>query len=150
MRRDQADSDLLILLRANRSTLRSNTNPTTTPPVPMVVQSRMALRASYRQSGMYGPPPYCKRKMRKTEIGLRECIRPLLDSRSPGLNGMRCALVLFNNAAFVGIFRMQVSGAPGSTVVPSHGSPANLAGSENLDSSSLACRCGNRCSDFQA
>src|ERR1700751_3972441 len=34
---------------------------------------------------------------------------------------MRCALVLFNNAAFVGIFRMQVSGAPGSTVVPSHG-----------------------------
>src|ERR1700758_4067922 len=33
---------------------------------------------------------------------------------------MRCALVLFSNAALVGIFRMQVSGAPGSTVVPSH------------------------------
>jgi hypothetical protein len=28
----------------------------------------------------------------------------------------------------VGIFRMQVSGAPGSTVVPSRVSPANLAG----------------------
>src|SRR5208282_6685365 len=41
---------------------------------------------------------------------------------------MRCALVLFSNAAFGGIFRIQVSGAPGSTVVPSHGSPANLAG----------------------
>ena len=30
---------------------------------------------------------------------------------------MRCALVLFSNAAFEGIFRVQVSGAPGSTVV---------------------------------
>jgi hypothetical protein len=29
---------------------------------------------------------------------------------------MRCALVLFSNAAFAGIFRLQVSGAPGSTV----------------------------------
>ena len=53
-------------------------------------------------------------------IGLRECIRPLLEKRSPGLNGMRCALVLFSFAALVGIFRLQVSGAPGSTVVPSH------------------------------
>src|ERR1700757_584852 len=41
---------------------------------------------------------------------------------------MRCALVLISFAALVGIFRIQVSGAPGSTVVPSHGSPANLAG----------------------
>src|ERR1700747_2563768 len=47
---------------------------------------------------------------------------------------MRCALVLFSNAAFVGIFRMQVSGAPGSTVVPSHGSPANVAGISKLRS----------------
>src|SRR5258708_5676879 len=51
MRRDQADSVLLILLRANRTKLRSKTNPTFTPPVPMAAQSRMALRASYRQSG---------------------------------------------------------------------------------------------------
>jgi hypothetical protein len=41
---------------------------------------------------------------------------------------MRCALVLFSFAALEGIFRVQVSGAPGSTDVPSHGSPANLAG----------------------
>jgi len=51
MRRDQADSVLLILLRANRTKLRSKTNPTFTPPVPMTVQSRIALRASYRQTG---------------------------------------------------------------------------------------------------
>jgi hypothetical protein len=30
---------------------------------------------------------------------------------------VRC--LLFSNAAFAGIFRIQVSGAPGSTVVPS-------------------------------
>ena len=60
--------------------------------------------------------------------GLRECIRPLLEYRSHGLNRMRCAPVLFSCAAFGGIFRLQVSGAPGSTVVPSHGSPVNLAG----------------------
>src|ERR1700752_4798292 len=47
---------------------------------------------------------------------------------------MRCALVLFNNAAFGGIFRLQVSEAPSSTVVPSHGSPANLAGISKLRS----------------
>src|ERR1700741_3079009 len=41
---------------------------------------------------------------------------------------MRCALVLISFAALVGIFRIQVSGAPGSTVLPSHVSPANLAG----------------------
>jgi hypothetical protein len=48
MRRDQADPVLLILLR--RIELRSKTNPTFTPPVSMAVQSRMALRASYRQT----------------------------------------------------------------------------------------------------
>ena len=53
-------------------------------------------------------------------------------SRSPGLNGMRCALVLFSFAAFEGCFRIKVSRAPGSTVVPSHGSPANLAGNHNF------------------
>jgi hypothetical protein len=28
---------------------------------------------------MYGPPPYCKRKDEEDRIGLRECIRPLLE-----------------------------------------------------------------------
>jgi hypothetical protein len=37
------------------------------------------LRASDRQTGMYGPPPYCKRKDEEGGIGLRECIRPLLE-----------------------------------------------------------------------
>ena len=32
-----------------------------------------------RQYGMYGPPPYCKRKDEEDRIGLRECIRPLLE-----------------------------------------------------------------------
>ena len=32
-----------------------------------------------RQSGMYGPPPYCKRKMKNDIVGLRECIRPLCE-----------------------------------------------------------------------
>ena len=45
---------------------------------------------------------------------------------------MRCALVLFSNAAFEGFSGLQVSRAPGSTVVPSHGSPANLAGIKEL------------------
>jgi hypothetical protein len=74
-------------------------------------------------------------------------------SRSPGLNGMRCALVLFSFAAFEGCFRIKVSRAPGSTVVPSHASPANLAGMSKrhmIQPSSLACRCGNRGCDFQA
>jgi hypothetical protein len=71
-------------------------------------------------------------------VGLRECIRPLLEYLSPGLNGMRCALVLFSFAALVGFSGIQVSGAPGSTVVPSHGSPANLAGFEKVKSVAVA------------
>src|ERR1700741_5504060 len=47
---------------------------------------------------------------------------------------MRCARVLISFAALVGIFRIQVSGAPGSTVVPSHGSPTNMAGISKLRS----------------
>jgi hypothetical protein len=51
---------------------------------------------------------------------------------------MRCALVLLNFAALVGFSVLQVSGAPGSTVVPSHGSPANLAGFEKVKSVAVA------------
>jgi hypothetical protein len=50
----------------------------------------------------------------------------------------------------VGISGLQVSGARGSTVVPVHSSPANLAGIFISDPSSLVCGCGNRVSDFQA
>jgi len=31
-------------------------------------------------------------------VGLRRCIRPWLEHRAPGLDGMRWALVLFRNA----------------------------------------------------
>src|SRR6266478_4878861 len=48
---------------------------------------------------------------------------------------MRCALVLFSNAALEGFSGLQVSRAPGSTVVSSHSSPADLAESHPLRSS---------------
>jgi hypothetical protein len=34
--------------------------------------------------------------------GLRKCIRPSVEHKAPGLDGMRCALVLFSNAALKG------------------------------------------------
>ncbi len=93
-----------------------------------------AFRSSGRLLGMYGPPPFCKRIMRVACWSAR--MYPVfVGVRTPDLNGMRCALVLFNNSALVGCFRVQVSRAPGSTVVPSHGSPANLAGNHNFVSS---------------
>src|ERR1700676_4931054 len=69
----------------------------------------------------------------KNESGVLVCanVSGLCWSKTPGLNGMRCALVLFSFSALIGFFRVQVSRAPGSTVVPSHGSPANLAGNHN-------------------
>src|SRR5438132_6836664 len=88
----------------------------------------------HEQTGMYGPPPCRKRKMRK-QVGLRKCIRPSLEHKAPGLDGMRCALVLFSNAALEGFSCLQVSRAPGSTVVSSHGSPADLAEDHQLRSS---------------
>src|SRR5438552_16926892 len=48
---------------------------------------------------------------------------------------MRCALVLFSNAALEGFSCLQVSRAPGSTVVSSHDSPAGLAEDHQLRSS---------------
>jgi hypothetical protein len=58
--------------------------------------------------------------------------------------------LLFSNAAFAGIFWLQVSGAPGSTVVPSHGSPANLAGISELRSVVVGLQMWESRSDFQA
>src|ERR1700678_4086745 len=48
---------------------------------------------------------------------------------------MRCALVLFSNAALEGFPCLQVSRVPGSTVVSSHSSPADLAENHPLRSS---------------
>ena len=39
---------------------------------------------------MYGPPPRRKRKM-KAAVGLRKCMRPLLERVPPGHDGMCCA-----------------------------------------------------------
>src|ERR1700683_3324724 len=71
-----------------------------------------------RTSGMYGPPLSRKRKMKATD-GLRQCIRPSVKRKASGLDGRRCALVLFRNAAPEGFFRLQASKARGSTVVSS-------------------------------
>src|SRR5713226_3011071 len=48
---------------------------------------------------------------------------------------MRCALVLFSNPALEGFSGLRVSRAPGSTVVSSHSSPADLAENHQLRSS---------------
>jgi len=54
---------------------------------------------------------------------------------APGQDGMRHALVPISNAASKGFFRLRVLRAPGSTVVPSRFSPADLAGIHNFASS---------------
>ena len=46
--------------------------------------------------GMYGPPLRRKRKVRMSQVGLRKCIRPLLEWITPGQDGMRCALFPIN------------------------------------------------------
>jgi len=74
--------------------------------------------------------------------GLRKCIRPLVECITPGQDGMRYALFLFNCSVFTDCLAHQARRASGSTVVPSHCSPADLAGNF-VRSSSLGCRCGN-------
>jgi hypothetical protein len=37
------------------------------------------LAADKRQTGMYGPPLRRKRNVRMSQVGLRKCIRPLLE-----------------------------------------------------------------------
>ena len=84
---------------------------------------------------MYGPPLRRKRNVRVSQIGLRKCIRPLLEWITPGQDGMRCALFPISYSVFRDFFRVRVLRAPGSTVVPSHGSPADLARNQDLRSS---------------
>ena len=42
---------------------------------------------------MYGPPQSCKRKTNDGKGGLRKCIRPLVESLTPGHDGDPLALV---------------------------------------------------------
>src|SRR5216684_4362628 len=48
------------------------------------------------QRTMYGPPPRRKRNLKTPQVGLRKCIRPLLEWITPGQDGMRCALFSIN------------------------------------------------------
>ena len=45
---------------------------------------------------MYGPPQSCKRKTRDGKGGLRKCIRPWVESLTPGHDGDPLALVPIN------------------------------------------------------
>ena len=47
---------------------------------------------------MYGPPPFCKRKM-GVACWSAHMYAAFVGELSPGLDGMRCALVLFNDTA---------------------------------------------------
>src|SRR5882762_6437403 len=83
-------------------------------------------------SEMYGPPPRRKRNLKTPQVGLRKCIRPLLEWITPGQDGMRCALFSINWSVAKDYFRFRIWRAPGSTVVPSPHSPADLAGNRDL------------------
>src|SRR5258707_15800397 len=81
---------------------------------------------------MYGPPPRRKRNLKTPQVGLRKCIRPLLEWITPGQDGMRSALFSINWSVAKDYFRFRIWRAPGSTVVPSPHSPADLAGNRDL------------------
>src|ERR1039458_2656901 len=94
----------------------------------------LELAADDGQTGMYGPPPCRKRKMKVT--GWSAQMYPAFVEHKL-LALMECAarssyLVRQPWKAFSGL---QVSRAPGSTVVSSHSSPADLAENHPLRSS---------------
>ena len=104
---------------------------------------------------MYGPPPFCKRNVRPAGWSAQMYSAFVGVLYAPGHDGMRCALFLSKGTASGDCFTPQVSRAPGSTVLPSHGSPANLAGSsKSLNSYQPAVAAGlqmwESLSDFQA
>ncbi len=81
--------------------------------------------------GMYGPPPSCKRKM-SLAVGLRQCIRPLVESMTPGLDGHPLAFAPINWTVWLGPFPRAGSESVGSTHC--HLSPqANREGTVFLD-----------------
>src|SRR6266478_879569 len=59
-------------------------------------------------TGMYGPPLRRKRIVRMSQVGLRKCIRPLLEWITPGQDGMRCALLPISYSVFRDFFRLRV------------------------------------------
>ena len=58
---------------------------------------------------MYGPPPRCKQKSEDEQLGSARMYTALLEYvTTPGLDGMRYALFLFNFAVLKDPFRNQV------------------------------------------
>jgi hypothetical protein len=68
----------------------------------------------------------------KDRVGLRKCMRPLLEGSLLAMMGMRYALFPFSWAVLEDFFRLRVLRAPDLTVVPSRGSPADLAGNQKF------------------
>ena len=77
-----------------------------------------------RLTGMYGPPPFRKRKMRVTGWSA-QMYSAFVGVLAPGQDGMRCARLSISYAVSKDFFRFRVWRASGSTVVPSHDSPAS-------------------------
>ena len=88
---------------------------------------------SNEQTGMYGPP-LCRKRKTKVTGWSAQMYPAFVEHKLLALDGMRCALVLFSNAALEGFSCLQVSRAPGATVVSSHSSPADLAENRQLSS----------------
>src|SRR6266851_4712512 len=65
-------------------------------------------QTSHELTGMYGPPLRRKRIVRMSQVGLRKCIRPLLEWITPGQDGMRCALLPISYSVFRDFFRLRV------------------------------------------
>jgi hypothetical protein len=77
-------------------------------------------------TGLCAPPRCCKRKVKMTVWSAQ--MYPVFDgAEAPDLGGMRCAVVLTSLAASKGFSVLQVSTGPGSTILPSRCSPADLA-----------------------
>jgi len=90
--------------RESRSEIGAGTNSGKHRASPLKLRlgwAGLGFRSDHGLTGMYGPPR-CRKRKWKRQNRLRKCIRPLLEHKPPGLDGMRCALVLFSNAALEG------------------------------------------------
>jgi hypothetical protein len=97
-------------------------------------------------SGMYGPPPGCKRKVRGTRLVCANVYGLCWSEKTPGQDGMRHALFPFSYAVLGRLLPGPGFESAGLTVVPSLGSPANLAGNHkllSLKSNSSSGDCGS-------
>src|SRR5208337_1502821 len=101
--------------------------------------------------GTCGNVWYAALSQAKTEndrVGLRKCIRLLLEHKAPSHDGMRCVLFPLSWAVLQDFFPQRVQRAPGSTVLSSRTSPADLAGKCKSSGSSWAADQHGRSIDF--